>query len=135
MLSAASTLLSRLVLTQADSRRDFATLLVIAALNVAALIIMAMTELDPATKVTFLLTWGLLNCSWLVALRRPAIAALLSLAMVVALILLSQFKYDKLWMTANFVDMLAIDQDTAAFVLTAMPRLRWQFLIGAAIGI
>ena len=135
MLSAASTLLSRLVLTQANSRRDFVTLFVIAALNIAALVIMAMTELDVATKVTFLLTWGLLNFSWLVALRRPAIAALLSLAMIVALILLSQFKYDKLWMTANFVDMMVIDQDTTAFVLAAMPRLRWQILLGAAIGL
>ena len=48
-------------------------------------------------------------------LRRPAIAALLSLAMIVALILLSQFKYDKLMMTVNFVDLMIIDQDTSRF--------------------
>jgi hypothetical protein len=135
MLSAASTFFSRLVLAQASSRRDFATLFVLAALNIAALVIMAMTELDVSTKITFLLAWALLNYFWLAALRRPAISALLSLAVIVALILLSQFKYDKLWMTANFVDMMVIDQDTAAFVLAVMPKLRWQFLIGAVIAV
>jgi hypothetical protein len=135
MLSAASTLLSRLAPSEAVSRRDFATLFLMAALHIAALIIMAVTELDLATKVTFLLVWALLNSFWLAALRRPAIAALLSLAFVVALILLSQFKYEKLWMTVNFVDVMIIDQDTVAFLLGVLPQLRWQFLFGAAIGI
>src|SRR5471030_3491524 len=102
MPSAASTLLSRLAFPEVKSRRDYATLFLIAALHIAALVIMAATELDLATKATFLLVWGLLNYFWLAVLRRPATAALLSLSFIVALILLSQFKYDKLWMTANF---------------------------------
>ena len=58
-------------------------------------------------------------------LRRPAIAALLSLAMVVALIMLSQFKYDKLMMTVNFVDLMVIDQRYRRLSCYAiMPRLR-----------
>src|SRR5471030_187735 len=135
MPSAASTLLSRLAFPEVKSRRDYATLFLIAALHIAALVIMAATELDLATKATFLLVWGLLNYFLLAVLRRPATAALLSLSLIVALILLSQFKYDKLWMTANFVDVMVIDQDTTAFVMAAMPRLRWQFLLGAMIGV
>ena len=45
--------------------------------------------------------------------------------MLVALILFSQFKYDKLMMTVNFVDLMIIDQDTSAFLFTVMPNLRW----------
>jgi Sulfatase len=135
MLSAASTLLSRLAFPEATSRRDFATLFLLAALHIAAIVIMAATELDASTKITFLLFWTLLNCFWLTVLRRPATAALLSLGFVVALILLSQFKYDKLWMTANFVDVMVIDQDTVTFLLGVMPSLRWKFLLAAAIAV
>jgi hypothetical protein len=135
MLSAASTLISRLVYPEARTRRDFATLFLVAAIHIAAIVIMATTELNVSTKITFLLTWALLNCFWLAVLRRPATAALLSLAFIVTLILLSQFKYDKLWMTANFVDVMVIDQDTTAFLLGVMPRLRWQILIGVLIAI
>jgi hypothetical protein len=135
MLSAASTLLNRLVFPQAATRRDYATLFLIAVLHIAAIVIMAVTELDLATKVTFLSVWALLNYFWIAILRRPALAAMLSLALVVALILLSQFKYDKLWMTVNFVDLMIIDQDTVAFLLRIMPRLRWQALLGAVISV
>jgi Sulfatase len=135
MLSAASALLGRLAPSEAVSRRDFATLFLMASLHIAALVIMAVTELDVSTKVSFLAFWALLNFFWLTLLRRPAIAALLSLAFVVALILLSQFKYDKLWMTVNFVDVMVIDQDTAAFLLGVMPWLRWRLLLGAAIAV
>jgi hypothetical protein len=68
-------------------------------------------------------------------LRRPAIAALLSLAMVITLIVLSQFKYDKLMMTVNFVDLMIIDPDTSAFLFTIMPRLREPILFGTAIAV
>src|SRR5664279_1649685 len=106
MLSAASAMLSRLAPSEALSRRDFATMFLMAALHIAALVIMAVTELDVSTKVSFLAFWALLNFFWLAILRRPAIAGLLSLSFVGALILLSQFKYEKLWMTVNFVDVM-----------------------------
>ncbi len=135
MLSAASALFSRLALSEAMSRRDAATLAIVAILHLAALVIMAATEVDLLAKIAFLLAWAALNFFWLAGLRRPAIAAFLSLAMIVALILLSQFKHDKLMMTANFVDLMIIDQDTSAFLLTIMPRLRWPIALGAAIAV
>jgi hypothetical protein len=135
MSFAASTLLSRLVPPRTNSRRDLATLSLVAALHVAALVIMVRTEFDVSTKITFLLVWALLNYFWLTVLRRPATAAVLSLTMIVGLILLSQFKYDKLWMTANFVDVMVIDPDTVAFLWAIMPRLRWPVAIGAAIAV
>jgi len=94
---------------------------------------MAATELDLATKATFLLAWALLNFFWLALLRRPTIAGFLSLAMIIALILLSQFKYDKLMMTVNFVDLMIIDPDTSAFLFTVMPQLREPILFGLAV--
>ena len=42
--------------------------------------------------------------------------------MVVVLILLSQFKQDILIMSANFVDVMLIDADTASFLLTDLPE-------------
>jgi hypothetical protein len=135
MLSAASALFSRLALSEAISRRDAATHAIVAILHVAALVIMAATEVDLLAKIAFLLAWAALNFFWLAVLRRPAIAALLSLAMFVALILLSQFKHDKLMMTVNFVDLMIIDQDTSMFLLTIMPRLRWPIALGAAIAV
>ncbi len=56
--------------------------------------------------------------------RRPSVAAIISLTSVVALILLSQFKFDKLWLTADFVDVMIIDHDTSAFLLATFPALR-----------
>jgi len=135
MLSVASALLSRLAPTEAISRRDALALAVITGVHLAALVVMTATELDLATKATFLFAWALLNFFWLALLRRPAIAGLLSLGMVVALILLSQFKYDKLMMTVNFVDVMIIDPDTSAFLFTIMPSLRGPILVGALLAI
>ena len=131
MLSAASALLSRLAPSEAVSRRDFATLFLMAALHIAAIVIMAASEVDLIAKSAFLLTWAGLNFFWLATLRRPAIAAFLTLSTFGALILLSQFKYDKLMMTVNFVDLMIIDQDTSSFLLTIMPNLRWWVGLGA----
>jgi sulfatase-like protein len=124
MLSAASALLNRLAFSETVSRRDAATLAVVAIAHLAALVIMTATEVDLTSKAAFLLTWALLNFLWLAVLRRPVVAVLISLALVVTLILLSQFKHGKLWMTIDFVDLMIIDRDTSAFLLTAMPALR-----------
>jgi hypothetical protein len=100
-------------------------------LNVVALAIMAATEVDLVADATFLLAWTFLNFFWLVLFRRPIAAALVSLEIVVALILLSQFKHDTLWMTVDFIDLMIIDQDTSAFLLTAVPSLRVPITLAA----
>ena len=133
MLSAASALLSRLAPAEGISRREAIALGVITILHATALIIMAATEVDLVARIAFLLAWALLNFFWLAVLRRPIAAALLSLAFVVTLILLSQFKHDKLWMTVDFVDLMIIDRDTSAFLLTAMPSLRTPITLALAI--
>ena len=92
-------------------------------LHLAAAAVLLHTEDDLTARLAFLLTWGLLNFLWLLLLRRPSVAASLSLIMVVVLILLSQFKQDILIMSANFVDVLLIDADTASFLLTIFPGL------------
>jgi phosphoglycerol transferase MdoB-like AlkP superfamily enzyme len=114
------------------SRRDTIMFSLVALFHMAALIVMAATEADWIARAAFLLVWGLLNCFWLALFRRPAVAALLSLELVVALTLLSRFKFDKLWMTVDFVDLMIIDRDTSAFLLAAFPLLRGWIALAAA---
>jgi hypothetical protein len=131
MLSVASALINRIAPTEALSRRDLAALALISILHLAALMIMAATEVDLVAKTVFLLFWILLNCLMLGLFRRPVAAALIALELIVTLILLSQFKHDKLWTTVDFVDLMIIDRDTSAFLLTAMPSLRLRIAFAA----
>src|ERR1700692_3546028 len=85
-----------------------------------------------APPPAFCLRGGILNFLWIALLRRPALSGALSLTLVVVLILLSRLKHDIVQMTANFVDLMMIDRDTAAFLFTIFPNLRWS-VIGAAL--
>jgi hypothetical protein len=100
-------------------------LLAVAAPQLAAFAVMLQTETDFSSCTAFLLSWGVLNFFWVALLRRPALSGALSLTMVVVLVLLSRLKHDVMQMTANFVDLMVIDRDTAAFLFTIFPNLRW----------
>jgi hypothetical protein len=106
--------------------------LAVAAPHLAALAVMFQTETDLSSCMGFLLSWGILNFFWIALLRRPALSGALSLSLVLALILLSRLKHDIVQMTANFVDLMVIDRDTAAFLFTIFPHLRWS-VVGAAL--
>jgi hypothetical protein len=106
-------------------------LLAVAAPHLAALAVMLQTETDFNSRTGFLLSWGILNFFWIAVLRRPALSGALSLTLVVVLILLSRLKHEVVQMTANFVDLMVIDRDTAAFLFTIFPNLRWS-VVGAA---
>src|SRR4030088_2578265 len=106
-------------------------LLALAAPHLAAPAVMFQTELSFSSRAGFLLEWALVNFFWIALLRRPALSGALSLTLVVVLILLSRLKHDIVQMTANFVDLMVIDRDTAAFLFTIFPNLRWS-VIGAA---
>src|SRR3954449_12044022 len=106
-------------------------LLAVAAPHVGALVVMLQTETDLGARIGFLLAWGILNFLWIALLRRPALSGALSLTLVVILVLLSRLKHDVVQMTANFVDLMVIDRDTASFLFTIFPNLRWS-VIGAA---
>ena len=93
--------------------------------HLIALTIMVGTELTLTAVAAFLFAWGILNFFWLTLLRRPAVAATLSLTMMTVLVLLSQLKYHVLMMTANFVDLMIVDTDTVTFLFTIFPALRW----------
>jgi len=109
----------------ADRRRVAAVALLVA-LQLAAAGLLIWSEADLAARVAFALTWGLLNFFWLVLLRRPLTAAVLSLGLIVILILLSQFKHAVLMMTATFVDVMIIDLATFSFLLAIIPGLAWK---------
>src|SRR3979490_765238 len=105
----------------------------VAAPHLAALAVMLQTETDFGSRTGFLLSWGILNFFWIALLRRPALSGALSLTLVVVLILLSRLKHDIVQMTANFVDLMVIDRDTAAFLFTIFPNLRWSAIGAAAV--
>ena len=94
---------------------------------------MLQTETDFGARVGFLLAWGILNSIWIALLRRPALSGALSLTLVVILVLLSRLKHDIVQMTANFVDLMVIDRDTAAFLFTIFPNLRWSVIAAALV--
>jgi hypothetical protein len=127
-----SALPRRLALINAIRLRDTGAFCLVATLNMAAMVIMAATEVDLVAKAAFLLAWTFLNFFWLALFRRPIAATIVSLEIVITLILLSQFKHDKLWMTVDFVDLMIIDQDTSAFLLTAIPSLPVPITLAAA---
>ncbi|MDI1266834.1 MAG: sulfatase-like hydrolase/transferase [bacterium] len=104
----------------------------VAAPHLAALAIMLQTEGDFGGRMGFVLAWGILNCFFIALLRRPALSGALSLTLVVVLVLLSRLKHAVVQMTANFVDLMVIDRDTAAYLFTIFPNLRWN-VVGAAL--
>jgi hypothetical protein len=110
-------------------------LLPFAAFHLAALVGMIVIENGPVRMLVYLLTWGLLNFLWLALLRRPAIAAGLSLTMFAAVIWISRFKHQVLWMTANFMDLMIIDPETVAFLWTILPEARIIGLVTAAVAL
>src|ERR1700748_2953709 len=108
-------------------------LLAVAAPQLAALLVMFQTETDLSSRTGFLLSWGILNVFCIALLRRPALSGALSLTFVILLVLLSRLKHDVVQMTANFVDLMVIDRDTAAFLFTIFPHLRWSVIAAATV--
>jgi hypothetical protein len=98
-------------------------------LHAGALILLAATERSFTGATVFLLLWIILNCLCLLLVSRPTFAALISLEILLTLTLLSRFKFDKLWMTIDFVDLMIIDRDTTAFLFAIFPSLRWWIAI------
>jgi hypothetical protein len=107
----------------------------IAVPHIVALAILLATEGDVVSKTAFALAWGVLNCFWLVLLRRPGLAGALSLMMIVVLVLLSQLKHSVLFMTVNFVDLMIIDWDTISFLLTVIPGLARDVMIAGLLAL
>src|SRR6201996_701516 len=108
-------------------------LLAVTAPQLAALVLMFLSETDFGSRLCFLLSWGVLNFLWIAMLRRPALSGALSLTMVVVLVLLSRFKHDVAQMTVNFVDVMVVDRDTVAFLFTIFPNLRWSVIATALV--
>jgi hypothetical protein len=105
------------------------------AIHGAALAAIYLTEYGPFAASLALLAWAFLNFFWLIVLRRPAMAAALSLVMFESVIVLSQFKFNVLEMTLSFFDMLVVDADTIAFLLTIFPELRTAVVVAAIVAV
>jgi hypothetical protein len=108
---------------------------IIAAIHLAALIILYQTESGLVHWALAVLAWAVLNCSWLIVLRRPGLAGALSLVTLSLIVVLSQFKFDILWMTLTFFDFLVVDPETLSFLLGILPELRVVILLVAVVAI
>jgi hypothetical protein len=106
---------------------------VLVAIHLAAVGVAGWTEYDWVGPAIFMLAWALLNFTFIALLRRPAISAGLSLCLFAAVIMLSQLKFSILWTVINFFDVLIIDSDTVAFLLSIFPDLRIMAVIGVLI--
>ena len=109
--------------------------IILAVIQFFALLILLESEEGQIERIAFLFFWGFLNFLWMVALRRPTPAAALSLSMIVALVLLSQFKHDALNMTVTFMDIMIVDPDTIAFLWKTFPNIGVQLAAIASIGL
>src|SRR5882762_1474251 len=88
MPPAIAALTTRFVDASRANRGHVAGLIVLAALHLAALIVLLATESRLVPQLAFLLSWGFFNFCWMLLLRRPAVAAAISLAFLALLILL-----------------------------------------------
>jgi hypothetical protein len=106
----------------------------IAAIHLAALIVLWRTEYPKFAYVAgFLLCWAMFNFIWLAVLRRPGVSSVLALAMIVILINVSELKYQVIWQTVNFVDLMVIDEASITYLVAIFPNLLVYLLIAAAI--
>ena len=108
-------------------------LLAVAAPHLAALALMYETETDFGSRLSFALSWGILNFFWITLVRRPALSGALSLTLVVVLVLLSRLKHDVVQMTVNSIDLMMIDRDSVAFLFTIFPNLRWSVILAGLV--
>jgi hypothetical protein len=130
-----SSLTTRLPLAEAVAQHGAPRVVLVAAIHLAALALMAWSEVGFVGRALFLLTWGLLNFAWLALIRRPGLSALLSLTMIALLVVLSRFKSENLWMTVSFLDIMIIDADTIAFLLSVIPHLRVALAIAIVLAV
>ena len=129
-------LLLRNRLAAATADRWYAgRLALLCSIHLAAFGLLIAFEDEPVGRAAYVLTWGFLNFFWLTLLRRPLTSGALSLAMVVILMVLSQFKHDVLMMTATFVDVMIIDLATFSFLMTVIPGLAWKVGLAALLAI
>jgi sulfatase-like protein len=128
-----ASLTSRWAASDAATPVGILRIALIAALHGAALGLMLWSESALVPKVVFCFTWGLINFFWLAVLRRPAVSAALSLVMIVVLILLSRLKYEIIRLTANFLDVMIINDDTVDFLLAIKPDLYGEVLLALAL--
>ena len=117
----------------AAARGRIGRIAVITLIHALALGLMVWSEGDAVGRAAYLLAWGFWNCFWIAVLRRPAAAAALSLAMFAVLVLLSQLKHNVLFMTVNFVDLMIIDHDSFAFLMTVFPGLGRYVVVAALV--
>ncbi len=133
MPPAVSFLASRLGAAQVAGRRHALQVGLVVTLHAAAFAIMVLTETDWVAALVYVLTWGMLNCFWLAVTRRPAVSAALALLMVVIVVLVSRLKFDIIWMTANFLDVMIVDKETVSFLLSILPSLYREVVVAVLV--
>ena len=107
----------------------------VALVYAAAGAVLIHTEYGPFALLLSFLTLALLSFTGIAIFGRPGIAAALSLALIAALIALSQFKHGILELALTFLDFLIIDSATLSFMNSVFPKLRGQLALAALLSI
>ena len=115
------------------ARLGYLRIALIGALHLTAIALMDFHEGDLLENTVFALTWGFLNFFWIVVLRRPLVSAALSLAMIAMIMLVSDLKYNIVWMTANFLDVWIINANSIHYLLSIKPDLIREAIIAVAV--
>jgi len=123
----------RVPLREALGRHGLMRVAPLALFHLSAFAIMLWSEINLLSMAVFALTWGCVNFLWLTLLRRPALAAALSLVLFIVLIMVSRFKYDVLWMSLSFIDVMVIDTDTFAYLMMMFPNVRTAVIVAALV--
>jgi phosphoglycerol transferase MdoB-like AlkP superfamily enzyme len=110
-------------------------LLAYGAFHLLAIWRLGQTEIGPTAMAVALFAWGFLNFGFILLTRRAGLSALLSLACCEVVVALSRLKFDVTWMTLSAFDVLIVDPDTFAFLVTIFPELRWSLVIGGALAV
>jgi hypothetical protein len=122
-------------LVAASARRWRLRATLVALVYAAAGAVLIRTEYGLFATTLSFFTLALLIFAGTAIFGRPGIVAALSLALIAALIALSQFKYGILQLTLTFLDFLIIDSDTVSFMNSVFPSLRGQLALAALLSI
>src|SRR5262245_4554212 len=124
--------LARLPVTALGDRRR-AGWGVLLAFHLVAVGVLLWSEGDLISQLAFVLAWGLWNFIFLLILRRPIVPAAISLLLLIILVLLSQLKFQALFQTVSFIDVMIIDLNTIRFLFAIYPTLTPTVLVVAPV--
>ncbi|ETR79213.1 phosphoglycerol transferase [Afipia sp. P52-10] len=108
---------------------------IVVALYLACIGVLYRFEYGPLHAMLALSALAFACCLVIALFRRPAIAAALTLVVILILAALSELKFGVTQLTLTFLDFLIVDRDTFSFLMTTHPQLKTQIVLGAVVAL